>query len=120
MTRYLIATVLATAVIGTAGCSELKPGAARMPSGWRLAMMAYTFRNFTLFEGIDKTHELGLKYLEGFSWHKIGGPCGDAKFDDTASPKGPPTLCQENSSRYSRPRALVLSMPSYIGKLRKV
>jgi sugar phosphate isomerase/epimerase len=85
MTKCLIATVLVIAVAGMTGCSELKTGGAKAPGEWRLAMMAYTFRNFTLFEAIDKTHELGLKYLEGFSWHKIGGPCGDAKFDDTAS-----------------------------------
>lgn len=108
----------------------MKMGGAKAPSHWRLAMMAYTFRDFPMCEGIDKTKALDLKYLEEFSWHKVGGPFGDAVFNDTASaeavslntasPNGPPTLCHENSSRYLRSRALVLSMPSHIGKSRKV
>jgi sugar phosphate isomerase/epimerase len=69
------------------GCSELKIGGAKAPSEWRLAMMSYTFRNFTMFEGIDKTRSLGLKYLEEFSWHKVGGPYGDVQFNAGASPE---------------------------------
>jgi sugar phosphate isomerase/epimerase len=34
--------------------------------GWRLGCQAYTFREFTLFEAIDKTAELGLKYIEAY------------------------------------------------------
>ncbi len=90
MTKYLIGTALLVAVAGTVGCSGLTMGGAkgdkRMPH-WRLAMMSYTFREFTVFEAIDKTSALGLRYLEEFSWHKIGGPCGEAKFDETASPE---------------------------------
>lgn len=32
--------------------------------GWRLGCQAWTFRKFTLFEAIDKTASLGLKYIE--------------------------------------------------------
>lgn len=34
--------------------------------GWRLGCQAYSFRKFTLFEAIDKTASLGLKYIEAF------------------------------------------------------
>lgn len=34
--------------------------------GWRLGCQAWTFNKFTLFEAIDKTAELGLKYIEAF------------------------------------------------------
>ena len=34
--------------------------------GWRLGCQAYSFKNFTLFEAIDKTASLGLKYIEAF------------------------------------------------------
>ena len=34
--------------------------------GWRLGCQAWTFNRFTLFEAIDKTAELGLKYIEAF------------------------------------------------------
>lgn len=31
--------------------------------GWQMAIHAYTFRKFTIFECIDKTAALGLKYM---------------------------------------------------------
>lgn len=34
--------------------------------GWRLGCQAYSFKDFTLFEAIDKTASLGLKYIEAF------------------------------------------------------
>lgn len=90
MSRYLIAAALLAAAAAVTGCAEIRMGESeydkRMPH-WRLAMMSYTFRNFSVFEAIDKTKALDLKYIEEFSWHKVGGPCGEAKFDETASPE---------------------------------
>ena len=34
--------------------------------GWRLGCQAYTFRNFTLFEAIDRNAALGLKCIEAY------------------------------------------------------
>jgi sugar phosphate isomerase/epimerase len=34
--------------------------------GWRLGCQAYTFNRYTLFEAIDKTASLGLKYIEAY------------------------------------------------------
>jgi sugar phosphate isomerase/epimerase/type 1 glutamine amidotransferase len=39
--------------------------------GWRLALTAYTFHKYTLFEAIDKTAKLGLSYMEGLSFQKV-------------------------------------------------
>ena len=39
--------------------------------GWPLAITAYTFHKFTLFETIDKTAQVGLPYLEGLSFQKV-------------------------------------------------
>jgi len=39
--------------------------------GWRLGVVAYTFHKFTLFEGIDKTAQLGLPYMGGLSFQKV-------------------------------------------------
>jgi len=39
--------------------------------GWRLAVTAYTFHKYTLFETIDKTASLGVPYLEGLSFQKV-------------------------------------------------
>jgi L-ribulose-5-phosphate 3-epimerase len=90
MFKHSITAALLAAAVGLSGCSSLESREAKeakkMPH-WRLAMMDYTFRNFPMFEGIDKTKALELKYLEEFSWHKIGGPYGDVQFNPTASPE---------------------------------
>ncbi|MEK7718660.1 MAG: sugar phosphate isomerase/epimerase [Bacteroidota bacterium] len=48
--------------------------------GWRLGMQSYSFHLFTLTEALDKTHELGLKNIEVFPGHKLGGKWGDQVF----------------------------------------
>ncbi|MGV8096625.1 MAG: sugar phosphate isomerase/epimerase family protein [Mangrovibacterium sp.] len=48
--------------------------------GWRLGMQSYSFHKFTLTEALDKTQELGLKYIEVFPGHKLGGKWGDQVF----------------------------------------
>jgi sugar phosphate isomerase/epimerase/type 1 glutamine amidotransferase len=39
--------------------------------GWRFGIEAYTFRNNTLFETIDRTRELGLQYVGGLNVQKV-------------------------------------------------
>ncbi|MGA2796859.1 MAG: sugar phosphate isomerase/epimerase [Thermoguttaceae bacterium] len=47
--------------------SEIAKGAPNAEKlGWRLGCQAYSFKNFTLFEAIDKTASLGLKYIEAY------------------------------------------------------
>lgn len=41
--------------------------------GWNLGIVAYTFHKYTLFETIEKTDELGLAYLGGLDFQKVGG-----------------------------------------------
>lgn len=41
--------------------------------GWRLGVTAYTFHRYSLFETIDKTNELGLAFLGGLDFQKVGG-----------------------------------------------
>jgi sugar phosphate isomerase/epimerase len=49
-------------------------------NGWRLGIQSYTFHLFTLTEALDKTQELGIKYIEVFPGHKLGGKWGDRVF----------------------------------------
>jgi sugar phosphate isomerase/epimerase len=49
--------------------------------GWKLCMQSYTFHLFTMTEALEKTHELGIKYIEIFPGQKLGGNLGDDKFD---------------------------------------
>jgi type 1 glutamine amidotransferase/sugar phosphate isomerase/epimerase len=60
---------------------KLTPGVrAEERLGWRLAITAYTFHKYTLFETIDKTAALGLPYLEGLSFQKVS-PAINKNFD---------------------------------------
>ncbi len=44
---------------------------AREELGWRLGVTAWGLHEFTLFETIDKTRQLGLPYLGGLSFQKV-------------------------------------------------
>ena len=48
--------------------------------GWHLSMQSYSFHRFTLVEALDKTSELGVKYIEIYPGHKLGGKWGDRVF----------------------------------------
>jgi sugar phosphate isomerase/epimerase len=39
--------------------------------GWKMAYQAYTFRNFTFEESLQKATSLGLKYVEAYSSQKL-------------------------------------------------
>ena len=45
--------------------------------GWNLAVQTFTFYPTDLCTVIDKSLELGVKYLEVFPGQKIGGKWGD-------------------------------------------
>lgn len=49
-------------------------------NGWRLAIQSYTFNRFPLIEALDKTKELGIKYIEIYPGHRLGGKWGDKVF----------------------------------------
>jgi len=42
--------------------------------GWQLAVHSYTFKEFPIFEAIDKTASLGLKYMSISGSVNLGGP----------------------------------------------
>ncbi len=44
---------------------------AREKLGWRLGVTMWGLHQFTLFEGIDKTQQLGLPYIGGLSFQKV-------------------------------------------------
>jgi sugar phosphate isomerase/epimerase len=51
---------------------------------WKLGMQAWTFNRFTFYEAVDKTHELGLKYIEAYPGQKLSKEI-DAVFDHNMS-----------------------------------
>lgn len=80
MTRKLfIVTMLALLCTAWA-----QPALARKPqaekAGWKLAIQSYTLHKFTLMEALDKTQQMGLKYIEVYPGHRLGGKWGDKVF----------------------------------------
>ncbi len=49
--------------------------------GCRLAIQAFSFRLFSLYEAIEKTATLGLKYIEAYPGQILSGDRPDLKFD---------------------------------------
>lgn len=65
----LAATLLTSAIFSCNNPS--KPTAEDL--GWKVGVQAWTFRNFTFFQAVDKTKSLGLHYIEAYPGQKIGG-----------------------------------------------
>jgi len=54
--------------------------------GWHLAVQAWSFNRFTLYEAIEKTSALGVGWIEVFPGQRLSAQTGDAKFDPTLTP----------------------------------
>jgi sugar phosphate isomerase/epimerase len=52
--------------------------------GWHLGCQAWTFHDSTLFEAIDKTASLGLRYIEAFPGQKLSTERPNVKFDQNS------------------------------------
>jgi sugar phosphate isomerase/epimerase/type 1 glutamine amidotransferase len=57
---------------------------AREKLGWKLGLSAYTFKNSTLFETIDKAAALGLLYMGGLNVQRVSDEIS-GRFDHTLS-----------------------------------
>jgi len=61
--RWSILTVAALVGMGALPQDTASAASAADRLGWQLSIHAYTFRKFSIFECIDKTAALGLKYM---------------------------------------------------------
>jgi len=57
---FLLAAALLAGVTGARAQETPNPAASADKLGWKVAIHSYTFRKFSIFEAIDKTHQLGL------------------------------------------------------------
>lgn len=74
MTRKLL-LLTATACLCAATVAQAREQAAPTPAeqlGWQLAIHERTFEKFTIYESIDKTAELGLKYMSLSAGFRLG------------------------------------------------
>lgn len=53
--------------------SEKRSDDSQSIATWKMAILAYTFRNHTFFEAVDKASELGIHYIGGYPGQPIGG-----------------------------------------------
>jgi len=80
MKRFLLKIMIVLIYALSGSCSSTPTATKAEQNGWRLGMQSYSFHLFPLTEALDKTRELGLKYIEVYPGHKLGGKWGDKVF----------------------------------------
>lgn len=76
--RIFIGLAIVLSAMAFCACSQKKDAAESL--GWKLAVQSYTFHKFSFEEALDKTAQLGIKYIEAFPGHRLGGKWGDQVF----------------------------------------
>lgn len=62
------------------GCDSGSAQTKAEKQGWYLSMQSYTFHLFSVMESLDKTQELGIKFIEIYPGQKLGGEFGEEVF----------------------------------------
>jgi sugar phosphate isomerase/epimerase len=62
-------------IIGTSisACSSSASKMTPKKLGWKIGVQAWTFREFTFFQAVNKTNQLGLHYIEAWPGQNVGG-----------------------------------------------
>lgn len=71
MGKYAAIVVALSMVPGM--CAEESRSADQVPPGWQFGVQAYSFRNFSFLDTVQKCAALGLKCVEMYPGQKIGG-----------------------------------------------
>lgn len=75
----LTLTAISFALLNS-GCSSGKFTSKAEKNAWKLSMQSYTFHLFSAAEALEKTQQLGLKYIEIYPGQKMGHDFSDAVF----------------------------------------
>ena len=67
---FLLPTALLILFAGMQSCTQPKTAE---DLGWKLAIQAWTFNKYSFKEAVEKTKELGLKYIEAYPGQPLGG-----------------------------------------------
>ncbi len=73
---FLFAALLLISI----GCDSGSTQTKAEKRGWHLSMQSYTFHLFSVMESLDKTQELGIKFIEIYPGQKLGGEFGEEVF----------------------------------------
>lgn len=60
-------------ILSSSSCGVKQNQTTAEKHGWKLCMQSYTFHLFSVIEALEKTHELGIKYIEVFPGQKLDG-----------------------------------------------
>lgn len=83
MDRRKLLTILPAATVGLSHSARSKPivADALASGGFAIAVQCWSFKEFTLFEAIEKSAAAGASSIEIFPGQQIGGDHGDKKVD---------------------------------------
>lgn len=79
-----VACAATMAFVSMAFAEEKADKAISKEPQWKLSVQAYTFREYSLFEAIDKAKALGLKYIEAYPGQRLR-PEDTSRFDHNIS-----------------------------------
>jgi len=71
--------LFAVVIIFLNGCNNTAREENMNNDDWKLGVQAYTFKEFTFYEAIDKAGQLGLKYIEAYPSQKLSKERPDVK-----------------------------------------
>lgn len=63
------------------GTKSITPNADKL--GWRIGVHSYSFRNFSLYESIEKTAAMGLRYLGAYPTQKLSAGESNVQVSET-------------------------------------
>ena len=88
-TMCMLVLVVVMGVLVGGMCWAADPAGPGCPNaekiGWRLGCQAYSFRDFTFFEAVDKNAALGLKWIEAYPGQALSPEKKDVKVDHNMS-----------------------------------
>lgn len=80
MKQIGVALIIILSLLLNIGCSQSNTKTKAEKQGWQLSMQSYTFHLFTVMESLEKTQELGIRFIEIFPGQKMGEGFGEAVF----------------------------------------
>jgi|GEM_PF-202533 len=75
--QIIIAAFVSTWLFSCAGSNSEKENSGTVESEWKMGAALYSFNRFPFAETLAKADSGDIKYVEGFSFHKMGGEFGD-------------------------------------------
>ncbi|WP_352423863.1 sugar phosphate isomerase/epimerase [Proteiniphilum sp.] len=93
-----LSIVLCALVINN-GCAQISNETKAEKQGWYLSIQSFTFHLFTVMESLDKTAELGVRFIEIYPGQKLGEGFGETQFGYQLSKEQQNKLKEEASLR---------------------